>query len=220
MTSPLPDMRQRTVPAVLSEAVADHPDRPALRDPGGSYTYSEAYQEACTVAGGWRGIGVGWQEPMLLMLDNHLDYVLAWLGLSFSGAIEVPVNTAYKGAILAYIVNHSGARVLVAEDHYCERVAAVADQLTALETVVVHGGRGEALSSGRFRVVPFGQLRESGSVPPAQIAPWDLVAIMYTSGTTGPSKESGYPTRKARQITRTADVPYTTPVDANQAAGV
>ena len=188
MTSPLPDVRRRTVPAVLGEAAAEHPDRPALRDPGNSYTYSEAYQEACTIAGGWHRIGAGYQEPVLLMLDNHLDYVLTWLGLSFAGAVEVPVNTAYKGAILTYIVNHSGAKLLVVEDRYCERIAAVAGQLTALETVVVRGGRGEALSGGRFRVVPFGQLRESSPAPPARVAPWDLVAIMYTSGTTGPSK--------------------------------
>lgn len=188
MTSLLPDIRQRTVPAVLSQAAASHPDKPALRDPGGSYTYSETYQQACTLAAGWSRIGVGFQQPVLLMLDNHLDYVLAWLGLSFAGAVEVPVNTAYKGAILAYIVNHSGARVLVVEDRYCDRLAAVADQLIDLETVVVRDGRGEALAGRRFRVVPFGELREGGSAPPAQVAPWDLAAIMYTSGTTGPSK--------------------------------
>ncbi|MDB6002620.1 MAG: CoA ligase, partial [Rhizobacter sp.] len=129
------------------------------------------------------------QEAVLLMLDNHMDFVIAWWALSLTARVEVPVNTAYKGSILAHVINNSGARVIVIEAHYLHLLAEVSDRLSTLQSVVVHGGDGTTAlrSLSRFRQMPWAALRGPRALP-AQLNAWDLIGILYTSGTTGPSK--------------------------------
>jgi crotonobetaine/carnitine-CoA ligase len=103
--------------------------------------------------------------------------------------VEVPVNTAYVGGFLSHVLNDSGAAVLVTEDRYVERIMAVAGDLTSLRTLVVRGDAAAAdAAARRFRVVPFGEAEAAPPLPPAPAGPGDLIAYMYTSGTTGASK--------------------------------
>ena len=103
--------------------------------------------------------------------------------------VEVPVNTAYKGRFLSHVLNDSGAELIVIEDGYAGRLAAVAGELTALRTVVVRGDAERAAGlRGRFRVVPLTELEEHGRAAPVTGDAGELMAYMYTSGTTGPSK--------------------------------
>ena len=181
-------LAQRTLSAVLEGHLRDRADRPAVRDVERSMAYGALYEEALAFASGFAVLGVARQEPVLLMLDNHLDFVLAWWALSLTGRIEVPVNTAYKGSILAHVINNSGARVLVIDAAYVPLLNAVADQLDRLEHVVIRGApAGTVELAARFRPRPWDALRGPREQP-AQLDPWDLIGIMYTSGTTGPSK--------------------------------
>jgi crotonobetaine/carnitine-CoA ligase len=186
--SALPELRDRTLTRAFERVLKHQPDKVAQSDGTDSYTYAEAHERALTLAGGVAQLGVGRQETVALMLDNHLDIVHLWFGLNLTGGIEVPVNTAYKGSFLAHILNDSGARILVIEDRYCERVALIADELRHLETVVVRGGTGEALAGSSFARVPFDQLFSSNAASPIDVTPDELMMIMYTSGTTGLSK--------------------------------
>jgi crotonobetaine/carnitine-CoA ligase len=114
------------------------------------------------------------------------DAVHTWLGLALVGGIQVPVNTAYKGGFLSHVLRDSRAEVLVVEAHYVERVLAVADEVPALHTLVVLG---EAeVATTRFTVLPWGELATASPADPVRRGPGDLMAIMYTSGTTGRAK--------------------------------
>lgn len=189
-------LRERTVLAVLEEAVASGPDRTAIQDPSGSFSYRTIWDRGACFGGGLRSVGVERGDPVLLMLGNHVDFVTAQLGLAFVGAVEVPVNTGYQGAVLSHIVNDSGAKVLVVEEELYPRIEAVASQMTALTTVVrrpsepgVDGDLPIGKSrSRRWLSVPFSQPAGGEAVEPFRAGPSDVLAIMYTSGTTGPSK--------------------------------
>ena len=181
-------LAERTVGAVLDGGADRHPDKLAVRGPDGSYTYRDLLDAVLQVGGGLSALGVGRQDAVLIMLDNHLDHVLSYFGVTRMGAVEVPINPAYKGSILSYVINNSGARTMIIEDRYCERIAAIAGELDNLETLVVHGGPGDALAGSSYRVVPFEEVRAAGPITPEPLQPWDLYGILYTSGTTGPSK--------------------------------
>lgn len=185
---PLPRLAERNMAAVMRAGVERFSRKIAVRDLERRLTYGQLMQEALKVAGGVATLGVERQQPVLVMLGNHLDMVSCVVALGMSARIQVPVNAAYRGTILTHVINNSCARVMIIEASHCERVAEIADSLTALEVMVVRGDLGDArLPVGRFRVVKFSEL-EGGAAPIADPAPGDVVGIMYTSGTSGLSK--------------------------------
>jgi len=185
----LPPIDDRTMRASYERVLARRPDDLTQTDANGSVTFADSYARSLRLAAGFAAAGVGRQEPVALLLDNSLDQAHAFTGLALGGMVEVPVNTAYKGRFLAHILNDSGAAVAVVEDGYLDRLAAISGDLTSLRTLVVRGdpARAGALAS-RFRIMPFADLEASGSAAPAPVEASDLVAYMYTSGTTGLSK--------------------------------
>ncbi len=169
--------------------LARTPDGQAQADETGSVTFAGSYERSLRLAAGYAAHGVGPGQPAALLLDNSLDAVHAWSGLGLGGMIEVPVNTAYKGRFLRHVLNDSGAELIVIEDGYAARLAAVAGQLTALRTVAVRGDVEQAAAlRGRFRVIPLAELEEHGRATPVPGDAGRLMAYMYTSGTTGASK--------------------------------
>lgn len=183
----MPPLAERTVVAVMRRALDRHPDKVALREPGRDLTYRALADEALGLAGGLDRLCVGRQQPVLLMLDNHLDFPVAWLALSLTGRVEVPVNTAYRGSILAHVVENCGAAVMILEAHYLDRLIEVASRLTGLTTVVVRGDRAGREVPAGWRVMGWDDLSGPPAAP-VDLAPSDLIGIMYTSGTTGLSK--------------------------------
>lgn len=189
-TLAMPPLEARTLGAVLEGHLRLAPDKLAVRDVERGMSYAALYEESLAFACGFSRLGVAPYEAALLMLDNHLDYLIAWWALSLTGRIEVPVNTAYKGSILAHVINNSGAKVIVIEAHYLPLLAEVADRLEWLKHVVVRGTSPDAplvRLPNRMRHIPWSALRGPREAP-AALKPWDLIGIMYTSGTTGPSK--------------------------------
>ena len=182
---PLPPLAARTLPAVMARALATCPDRIAVQDTTRALSYAALQAEALALAGGLARLGVARQEAVLLMLDNHADYVACWLALGLTARVEVPVNTAYVGTILAHVINTSGARVMVLDAAYVPAVLAVADALTHLTMLVVRGDM--PADTGRLGALPYAALPDTPQ-PVADVAPQELMAIMYTSGTTGLSK--------------------------------
>lgn len=183
----LPPIRERTIGAVFEAALRRTPDRIAVRDPDVALGYAALHDRALRFGGGLEARGATAGAHVLLMLDNHLDAVIAWLGLALTGRVEVPVNTAYKGAILRHVIDNSGARAIVIEQHYVPRLAEVLDRLPGLELVVVRGDPSALALPPGLRVAAFDEI-DGPRASPAKLEPWDLIGILYTSGTTGLSK--------------------------------
>ncbi|MEE8246670.1 MAG: AMP-binding protein [Alphaproteobacteria bacterium] len=185
---------ERTVARVLAGNVERHGDKPFLIAEGGAISYGEMEARSNRLAHGLAALGIGAGDTVLAMLPNHADFVTLWLALAKLGAVQVPVNTAYRGAILAHVINDSRARTMIVGAQFLERLAAVAGELRHLQRCVVHAQEGavaalpEALA-GRCRALAFAELLAHPEAP-LEVLPResDLVAVMYTSGTTGPSK--------------------------------
>ncbi|MFA1541924.1 AMP-binding protein [Actinomadura monticuli] len=174
----LPPLAERTVTHVLRERAERHPDRPALAGPGAELGYGPLMDEAAAMAGALCAYGVRPGDRVLLMMDNHVDAVVAWLGLTCAGAVEVPVNTAFDGGFLDHVVGDSGAVAAIADEHYLGRLEA-ADGGRLRGRTIAHAPA--ETGRGRFDLPP-------GEPVIAEARPWDIAALFYTSGTTGPSK--------------------------------
>jgi crotonobetaine/carnitine-CoA ligase len=109
-----------------------------------------------------------------------------WFGINWLGAVYVPINTAYKGHLLEHVLENAGARIIVA---HASLAAVLAQVNTAkIETVVILGG--DPVPIANLRVLPASALDPvaDATAPEVELNPWDLQSIVYTSGTTGPSK--------------------------------
>jgi carnitine-CoA ligase len=180
-------LSERTVPAVLVRGAAEWSDKVALVCGDSELSYGDLRDRTARVAGGLAERGVGAGDSVALMLGNRVEHVLSWFGASWLNAVEVPLNTAFKPEQMAYVINHSEARVLVIEDEYLPQLGDAAADLPGLRTVVVVGDAGAAHGLP-FEVVSFERVAAGPAEAPAAVAPQDTLGILYTSGTTGMPK--------------------------------
>jgi len=187
----LPGLEQRTFSAAFLRVLDQQPDAVAHIDCAREWTFAESFDRSSRIAGGFKSLGVRPQTPVALLLGNTIDTVHICAGLALGGMIEVPINTTYKGEFLLHQLNNSQAETIVIEDSYAERLAAVAETLHNLRTVVVRGDSetpGLTELRARVKVVALDELTMAAPSGPVRLDPADLIAYMYTSGTTGPSK--------------------------------
>lgn len=180
----------RTLAAVITERAERQADRIALTDGEGTeVTYGEAFERGQRISAGLSALGIEAEQTALLMLDNSLDYCLTLIGMHLYRQIEVPVNTAYKGGVLVHTINDSGASAILIEARYLDRLAEIADETPNLRTAIVRGEvPAEHGLDPRIELVAFDSLSEHDPEPLPRVAERDILAILYTSGTTGRSK--------------------------------
>lgn len=193
-----------TINDALRRAVAAHGERLFLDVLGERYSYADLDSEACRLANGLQDLGVAKGDTVATLLDNHFDAVVLWFAINKLGAISVPVNTAYKGEFLRHQLADAGSAIIIAEHDYIERVALIADQLDQLRNVIYRGPHPEH-GDLRKPMLPLDELRSSDTRDPnVPVAPTDLAMLIYTGGTTGPSKgcmiTHNYACNEARQM--------------------
>ena len=165
----LRDHHRWVLPEVLAYQAAARPDEVFIQTTDGErLTYGAAAADAARVAGFLAGQGAGPGQRVAAMMANGLDFVRLWLGVGRLGATLVPLNTALTGAFLEHPLRNCGARVIVVDDAYRATMAAACHDAQRLLAPAEIGD-----------AAPW-----TGPLPAAS----DIVCIMYTSGTTGPSK--------------------------------
>ena len=157
-----------TVGTLLAERAATHADATFLRFAGAELTFAEVEAKSNGVARGLRDLGVDAGDTVAMLLPNCADMVLTWFAANRLGAVAAPINTAFRGAALAHVLNLSGAGLLVVDASLVESVAAVAGDLRSIRTAVVRGDPAAAASHfPQWTVLPLEgmETHESGALP-------------------------------------------------------
>ena len=202
--------RQETVTGVFAAAVAEHWDKLFIDFSGERRTYAQFDRESTAFAHGLKALGVQKGEPVAAQLDNSLDVALYWIGTVKLGAVVAALNTALKGEFLRNQLDICQVRVLVAEADYVERLKVIIHLLPQLRYVVFRGDRPPAVDLPGVTLVSIRDLYSAaGGVIEDENKPGDLAALIFTSGTTGPSKgcalSHNYVINQTRQIIETDD---------------
>lgn len=181
-------LEELTVDNVLRQQARVHRDESFLKLREGELTFGEVEEMAARLAHGLAEHGVAPRDHVAVMLPNGADILHLVFALARLGAVVVPINTQFKGKLLGHVLATSDATMLIVDEAFVERVAAVETELPSLRSVVVHGA-GAVERSLRTATVPWANLLgDAADAPRAPTRFSDLQAIMYTSGTTGPSK--------------------------------
>lgn len=164
------------------------PAAPALSRRGEVMEYQELRRRSLALASALAAIGIGPGDRIAVCMQNRPEVVLLALAASRLGAIFVPASPLLRARQLAYLIDHSGARMLVASQtgtHSFEEL------LTACPSVehLVLCDRGGRLADMRLRPLAFEELTTGKAEEFAGPArPEDPAAILYTSGSTGRPK--------------------------------
>jgi crotonobetaine/carnitine-CoA ligase len=181
---------QTTVLAALASRVATDPDGPYLDFEGVEYSARAMDAAANRLARVFSGLGVRRGDRVATLLENGPEQVVSFFGALKLGAIQVPINTAYKGEFLRHVVADSGARVLVVQGDFASRVVDIQhDNLPELSSVIVAGEADAAIA--QFEVRDWQSSLDGEQPDPVEdpgVKPSDLACFIYTAGTTGPSK--------------------------------
>lgn len=188
-------------------------DRQAVKYGGRTYLYygdqefsfEEVNDAANRVASGLQKLGITKGDKVAVVMDNSPEVIFLVFGLSKLGAIEVPINTAHKGEMMTYMLEHSDSRMLVMHNHYIDRLRPVLANIPKIQSVVVLEGANsnQALSGsdasaamvvnqigalGKQVLEWSGLIDNDGRCQPIDVIWSDPLLILYTSGTTGLSK--------------------------------
>jgi crotonobetaine/carnitine-CoA ligase len=154
-------------------------------------TYNEMNATCCSFANGFLELGLHKGDKVCIMLDNCLEHLYCWFGLGKAGLVDVPINTAYKGQILEHIINNSEATAIIIDQAYVERIMFVIENIKSLKYLIVYCPPGVEKVNFELpiRILDLNDFFSfSTSEPDTNIHHSDLATIIYTSGTSGPSK--------------------------------
>ena len=180
------------VSTILDDRAERFGDRVFVESHDEDVTFGELRDRAQRVAAALLALGVEPGDRVASMLPAKTTYLGVWFGIVWAGAVDVPINNEFKGEFLRHILTDSGAEVLVIQDQWLPRLEGL--ELADLKHVIVVGG-GEVPKPYVAHILAEALAHDPA--PKVARREDELVYIMYTSGTTGPSKGAMHVNRSA-----------------------
>ncbi|MBA0745479.1 hypothetical protein Gogos_008054, partial [Gossypium gossypioides] len=180
--------------------IANVASRPCLINgtTGKVYTYAEVELTARRIASGLNKLGIQQRQVIMLLLPNTPEFVLSFLGASFSGAIATAANPFFTRAEVSKHAKGSNARLIITQASYVDKVKEFAQHNDVMVMCIDSAPEG---------CLHFSELTQAddNDLPEVDIAPEDVVALPYSSGTTGLPKgvmltHKGLVTSVAQQV--------------------
>nr|QLI49063.1 4-coumarate:CoA ligase [Gloriosa superba] len=166
------------------QRISDFSSRPCLIDgaTGAVLTYAEVELSARRAAAGLHRLGVRQGDVIMLLLPNSVEFVLAFLGASMIGAVSTTANPFYTAAEVQKQAAAAGAKLVVTESSHVKKVWDIGATVVCIDEPTPEG------------CLPFSEVVDAEgtaslpTLPEVEIRPDDVVALPYSSGTTGMPK--------------------------------
>jgi len=165
---------------LFAKLAAERPDADALLDERGTTTWGQLDERANRLIHALRAAGAAPGRTIAVMAGNCREYYELFAAVSHGGISLVPVNWHWVADEVAYVLEDSGANVLVADARFADVAADAASRVAGVTTTVAVGGAIEGF-------VPYAEFVASGDAtePGEQSIGGPM---FYTSGTTGRPK--------------------------------
>jgi fatty-acyl-CoA synthase len=174
----------------LARTAETHPDQIAVIHGDLKHSWAEVEERCRRLAAALAARGIGRGDTVAVMLPNVPALLEAHFGVPMAGAVLNAINTRLDPAAVAYILDHSGAKLLLADGEYHDTIRQALALLA--RPIPVIGVVDPAVVAAK----PIGDVDYEAMLALADPDrpwrgpddEWDAISVNYTSGTTGNSK--------------------------------
>ena len=191
VTSPplIAHARSQSIGDLLRRSAARDPDKTAIVYRGLRQTYTELDATVSRTAAALAARGAAAGDRVAIFSHNNHAFVVAYFALARLGAVSVPINFMLTATEVGYVLGHSGATGLIAED----ALVPVAEQalreqgggssITVRGVIPDHGDQPSPGQEAGWEAVPDWMAYDGPPPPDVTVADDDLAQLIYTSGT-------------------------------------
>lgn len=163
-----------TLPEKFKELAEQFPDEIVLQIKESSgyikYSYKKLYQISQSVAFSLQNLEIRKGDKVIIFLENRPEWVTAYFGILFAGAIAVPLDTQSSKEDLEYFLQNSGSKIIFTSEQFITLFSEISSSAKII-----------TINEKMF-------LAKSPTIVETKISPHDIASILYTSGTTGKPK--------------------------------
>jgi fatty-acyl-CoA synthase len=180
-------MLEISVGEALRKALMRNQTRVAFDVGGVEYPYGSVCDRVNRLANGLLQLGLEKGDRVVIMTTNRIEYVLTDFAVALAGLVKVPLNVMLSRKDIDYALRDSGARAVVLDEYFAKKTDLFFRNYDFIEFTIYIPEKDGASIPG---LVPFEDLisKSPAAAPEVLTNPEDLLAIMYTGGTTGEPK--------------------------------
>lgn len=190
---PLGPLENWTVRAIAERRLADSSERPFIQEVGGTAESYGAFIGRAASLGAFlldRGIRKG--DTVGILCRNGIPSLHGWMAANLVGAVDVTINASYRGDVLRHVLSITKPSLILVDAALLAQLSDIACDLPFLKDVILVQEHTETTQSEMLGI-SYHQYESvistyQPALPNADLNPSDAAAVMFTSGTTGPSK--------------------------------
>ena len=170
---------------LLRQAAERYPDRLAIVYRNISLTYREVISMVNSIANGLHDLGLRKGDRLCIYTTNRPEYPITFLAAASLGIVISPMPPAYQESEIRYQLEHAEVKAILVERGLAANIVKAQEYCSSLRHILITG---EQASEELPNAIPFAHLLRHSSTRQehfVEISPQDLLAIVYSSGTTG-----------------------------------
>jgi long-chain acyl-CoA synthetase len=178
---------QRLLGEALLFSARKNPSKTAIIARGEEYSYALLKESTEKLAQHLINAGIDKGDRVAIYMDNSWQSIISIYGATLAGAVFLLINPQTKSDKLQYILNDSGAKILISASALKNELSQALEDTRGIQEVIITGNVGQIIKYPHFELVSFENVILSSNpitcLP--NIIPNDLAALIYTSGSTG-----------------------------------
>ena len=176
------------LPETLKKAVKFFPRKQAILCGGRRWTYQEFYDRINSLSRCLKDLGVRKDDKVAILHPNCHYFLEAYYGVAQIGAISVPINHRLSPGEIAFILQDSESKLLIADPMLQKQVDPIREEIGDVRGIIWTGKEGVSKETRDLSYERILHQTDASALPETPITDEDVAQIYYTSGTTGRPK--------------------------------